>query len=113
PQPQFHYPSSERVTICAPSHSLPRARGRVRVGAAPAPILTDFAPGQLVLVVEQVAELRARDGGEAPGGLVIGRTLELDGADKMPAGSGGEPALDQRLQPRRIADDVRKQPIHG
>src|SRR5271163_5358080 len=45
-------------------------------------ILSDSAPGQLVLVVEQVAELRARNRGEAAGGFVIGRALELDRANE-------------------------------
>src|SRR5437660_3823916 len=74
-------------------------------------MLADFAPGQLVLVVEQVAQLRARDRGEAAGGLVVGRTLEFDRADKVSAVSGREPALDQRQEPRRIAHDIGKQPI--
>src|SRR5437868_1172801 len=74
-------------------------------------MLADFAPGQLVLVVEQVAQLRARDRGEAAGYLVVGRTLEFDRADEVAAGSGGKPALDQRQKPRRIAHDIREQPI--
>ncbi len=42
---------------------------------------------------------------------VIGLALELDRADKIAAGAGGEPALDQCQEPRRIADDIGKQPV--
>ena len=42
---------------------------------------------------------------------MIGFALELDRADEIAAGPGGEPALDQRQEPRRVADDIRKQPI--
>ena len=75
---------------------------------APYPILR---PGQLVLVVKQVAQLRPGNGGETAGGGMIGFALELDRADEIAAGPGGEPALDQCQEPRRVADDIRKQPI--
>src|SRR6202022_840005 len=89
PQPQFH-----RV--------LP---------AEVAGILPDFDPGQLVLVVKEMAQLRARDGGKAAGGLMIRLALELDRADETAAGAGGEPALDERQEAGRIAYDIRKEPV--
>src|SRR5258707_4899713 len=42
---------------------------------------------------------------------MVGFALELDRADKTPAGPGVEPAFDQRQEPRRIAHDIREQPI--
>jgi hypothetical protein len=56
--------------------------------------LADFDPGQLVLVVKEMAQLRARDGGQTAGGLMIRLALELDRADETAAGSAGKPALD-------------------
>ena len=49
-------------------------------------MLPDFDPGQLVLVVKEMAQLRARDGGETAGGLMIRLALELDRADEPAAG---------------------------
>src|SRR5205823_13956587 len=51
----------------------PRKPSSIRPSPTEDGILSDFAPGQLVLVVEQVAELRAGDRSEAAGDLVIGR----------------------------------------
>jgi len=64
-----------------------------------------------VLVVKEVAQLRAGDGGEAARRVVIGFALELDRADKTAAGPGSEPALDQCQEPRWVAHDIRKQPV--
>ena len=42
---------------------------------------------------------------------MVGFALELDRADKAAAGAGGEPSLNERQEPRRIAHDIREQPI--
>ena len=47
----------------------------------------ELDPGQLVLVVVEVAQLRAGDRGEPARCGVVGRTLELDRAYKPPAGA--------------------------
>src|SRR5688572_26765452 len=70
-------------------------------------------PGQLVLVVMEMQEPRARDRRECPHRLEVRLTLELDGAGKAANGPGLEPFPYQREQARRIADDVREQPIHA
>src|SRR6266404_3216947 len=77
----------------------------------PCTMLPDFDPGQLVLVVKEMAQLRARDGGETAGGLMIGLALELDRADETAAGAGAEPALDESQEPLRITHDIREQPV--
>src|SRR5450432_2209216 len=74
---------------------------------------SDPDPGQLVLVVREVHQARARDGGEATRGFVVGLALEFQGADEVPASPGGEPGLDQAIEPLGIADDVRDEPIDG
>src|SRR6476646_11622527 len=56
-------------------------------------------------------EARAGDRGEAARRLRVGRALELDRAKIAPAGAGFEPSLDQPVEPRRIAYDIREQPI--
>ena len=61
-----------------------------------ASVLADFAPGQLVLVVEEMTELRAWNGGKAAGSVVVGFALELDRAHEVAAGAACEPTLDQR-----------------
>src|SRR5262249_53062071 len=73
--------------------------------------LFDLAPGQLVPVVEEMAQLGAGDGGEAASRGVVGLALELDRADIPAAGVGGEPALDQRQEAGRVANDVREEPV--
>src|SRR5688500_8382058 len=70
-------------------------------------------PGQLVLVVMEMQEPRARDRREFPHRFEIRLALELDGAGKAANGPCLEPFPDQREQARRIADDVREQPIHA
>lgn len=74
-------------------------------------MLRDFSPGQLVLIVEQVTKLRARDRGKAARGLVIGLALELDRANEIGADAGRKPTLDEREKPRRVAHHIRKQPV--
>src|SRR5437763_14461334 len=73
--------------------------------------LGELDPGQLVLVVKEVAQPRAGDRGEARRGGMIGVALELDRADKTAAGARSEPALDQSQRPGRVADHVGEQPI--
>ena len=58
--------------------------------------LADFDPRQFVLVVEEVTQLRARNGRETASGVVIGLALEFDRADKISAAACGQPALDER-----------------
>src|SRR6516165_11195455 len=74
-------------------------------------ILLDFGPGQLVLVVKQMPQLRARNGGKAARDLVLGRPLKFDRADKIAAGRGGAPAFHEGQEPSRVADDIREQPV--
>src|SRR6185312_4890795 len=42
---------------------------------------------------------------------MIGRALEFDRADEAPAGPGGKPALDEAIEPARVADDVAEEPV--
>src|SRR5271169_5852014 len=42
---------------------------------------------------------------------MVRRALELEGTHETVAAPGGKPALDQRQEPRRIAHDIRKQPV--
>src|ERR1051325_11010184 len=67
-------------------------------------------PGQLMLVMKQMAQDRSRDRSKTRRRFVVGRPLEFDRADKAAANPGLQPALDERQQPRRIADHVGKQP---
>src|SRR5260370_6207185 len=85
-----------------PTH--PQMRGSLQASGKP-------CPGELVLVVVEVQQPRARKGGEAARGLVVRGTLELERADEATAGTGVEPALDQPKKPRRVAHHVREQPI--
>ena len=64
-----------------------------------------------MLVVEQVDDRSARDRGEGGGRVMIGRTLELDGADDMPRRSSLDPAPHKRQQSIRIRDNVAEQPL--
>src|SRR5438105_4926558 len=73
--------------------------------------LGELDPGQLVLVVKEVAQLRAGDRGKARRGRVIGLALKLDRADQAAAGGGRKPALDQAQETQGIADHVGEQPI--
>lgn len=66
-----------------------------------------------MLVVVEVHEPRPGDRGKARGDSVVGWTLELDGADEVAAGPGGQPALDQAEETGRIAGDVGEQPVGG
>src|SRR5713226_5237314 len=75
--------------------------------------LVQLDPGQLVLVVVEMAQGRAGDRGEARGNPMIGLALELDRADKAAAGTGEKPALDEREEPCRIARDIAEEPIDG
>src|SRR6185369_8055394 len=70
-------------------------------------------PGQLMLVVVEMEQARARDRGEALGARQIGLALEFERADEVSRQPGGKPALDEGEQPRGIADDVAEEPVHG
>src|SRR6185369_16373751 len=66
------------------------------------PVVRTQQKRQLVLVVVQVKDLRAGNRGEGGGGIVVGRALELDGADEVPDQIRCPPALDQTQQARRV-----------
>lgn len=68
-------------------------------------------PGQFVLVVVQMHEARAGNGGKGGRRGVVRLALELQGADEVACAARIEPAADQCQQTRRIADDVREEPI--
>src|SRR5215469_14299779 len=77
----------------APVTSALRPRNPRSIALLPNPcrssrILSDLDPGQLVLVVEEVAQLRSWYRGKPACGLVVGPALEFDGADKTAAGPG-------------------------
>ena len=59
-----------------------------------------------MLVVEQVTELRPGDGRKAAGCHVIGLPLELEGADKITAGAGGEPTFHEAEQSRGVTYNI-------
>ena len=69
-------------------------------------------PGQLVLVVVEM-QRAASPGSRRSGGRSSWSVApwNLSVQTKLAPGAGREPALDQREQPRRVADDVGEQPI--
>src|SRR6516164_6387755 len=73
--------------------------------------LSPGRPEGSLVIASQMAKPRARNGSKAVGGRVIGLALELDRTNEAAAGPGGEPALDECQEPRRIAHDIREQPV--
>src|SRR4051794_6788109 len=70
-------------------------------------------PGELVLVVVEMQQTRARDRGEALCRRMIRLALEFERADEVAHQTRHQPALDQRQQPRGIADDIAEEPVDG
>src|SRR5215468_760240 len=68
-------------------------------------------PGQFVLIVVEMHEPGAGNGGEAAGRGVIGLALEIEGADEIGGASTLQPALDEAQEPRRVADYVAEEPV--
>ena len=64
-----------------------------------------------MFVVVEVHDSAAVDGREGSDRLVVGVTLQLDGAHDVGNGAGGDPSFDQGEQPRGVSDDVAEQPV--
>ena len=65
-----------------------------------------------MLVAGKMQQTAARDGRKGPRRLVVGPGLELERADHVAAGIGGQPFPHGLQQAVRVADHVREQPVH-
>src|SRR5215831_10931797 len=68
-------------------------------------------PGQFVLVVVEMHQPGAGNGGEAAGRGVIGLALEFEGADEIAGAPAFQPTLDEAEEPRRVTDHVAEEPV--
>ena len=66
-----------------------------------------------MLVAGKMQQTAARDGRKGPRRLVVGPGLELERADHVATGIGGQPFPHGLQQAVRVADHVREQPVHG